>query len=153
MPPCHPDAPSPITVLHGAPKTEPQQLSFWFWPNPPPRLAFHKRTAPPPPSPPGTCHHATQAPSPIAVPHGAPETPPRLSFRNCTTPPPPPPPSRLKPSHNGSVLGILTQTPPRLSAPPPPSPYPPHPTASPHRPPLPFHMVHPKPSHHAQFLK
>jgi hypothetical protein len=87
--PCHPDAPSPTAVSHGAPETEPQQLGFWFRPNPPPRLAFRERTVPPPP-PPGTCHRA--------IPKHHPPSP----FHTA----------RPKPSHNGSVLGTSTETPP-----------------------------------------
>jgi hypothetical protein len=90
-PPPHPYPPSPITVSHGAPKTEPQWLSFRFWtqtPSPPhvsqthdPATATTLYTPPPHPYP----------PSPIIVSHGTPETKPqRLNFgfwtQTCSPP-------------------------------------------------------------------
>jgi hypothetical protein len=130
MPLCHPHAPSPITIPHGAPKTEPQRLGFGFRPNPPPRLAFRERTAPPPPPPPGTCHRPTPKHYPPSPFHTA----------------------RPKPSHNGSVssFGPTTSPTPRcVSAQPPPLPSPhTHHRATPtQHPPFPFHAARLKPSH------
>jgi hypothetical protein len=83
VPPCHPHAPSPVAVPHGAPETEPKRLGFGFWPKPHPRLAFCERTAPHPP-PPGTCHRAT------------PKHHPPLPFHTACP----------KPSQNGLVSGF-----------------------------------------------
>jgi hypothetical protein len=85
---------------------------------------------PPPPPPPRTHHHAT-----------------------CTHRPPLPfHTARLKPSHSGSVSHFWPKPTPHLvfrkrATPPPPPPRTCHHPTPTHRPALPFHMVHLKPSH------
>ncbi|KIM71035.1 hypothetical protein PILCRDRAFT_17462 [Piloderma croceum F 1598] len=80
-PRCHPYAPSPVAVSHGAPATEPRQLGCgFFWLNSslaPVSRAHGPTTTTISYEPP----HHHYAPSPVAVSHGAPQIEPqRLGF-------------------------------------------------------------------------
>ncbi|KIM72924.1 hypothetical protein PILCRDRAFT_15690 [Piloderma croceum F 1598] len=159
--------PTPI-IHHCAPETELQQLGFGFLAlNPQPRLAQ-------PNARPHHCHHlvaTTPPPPPIIQQHYFQRRAPNRALPNArphhhrhlviTTPPPPPITHHCyfqQHAPNRALVGRFwvfdpKPTTPACAAqhatPPPPSPHPPHPTTSPHRPPLPFHTVRPKPSYNS----